>query len=130
MGAKRAEEAVFNNDLKDLPVIEATKDVYEVKFKGTDRNALNRWLLLQVGAFPDVYEDLIQENIDKGEAKTALVIADTMRDAFGTQWGFPHAFCCRVLRDHFQGKGELENRDIEADHCAMRCFTSGYPLWT
>ena len=42
---------------------------YEVRFKGQDRTALDKWLLLeasdgysffisQVGAFPDVYENL------------------------------------------------------------------------
>lgn len=128
---KRAEEATFENDKKDLPIIEATKDVYEVRFKGTDRNALDRWLLLNVGAFPDVYENLIEEHIQDGDAKTGLVIADTMRDTFGSAWAFPHAICCRILRKHFPFcKAELENRDIEADHCAVRCFTTGLPLWT
>lgn len=128
---KRAEEATFENEKKDLPIIEATKDLYDVRFKGTDRNALDRWLLLNVGAFPDVYYHLIEEHIADGDAKTGLVIADTMRDTFGATWAFPHAQCCRILRKHFNfGKAELENRDLEADHCAVRCFTSGLPLWS
>eukprot|EP00929_Paragymnodinium_shiwhaense_P000387 TRINITY_DN100637_c0_g1_i1.p1 TRINITY_DN100637_c0_g1~~TRINITY_DN100637_c0_g1_i1.p1 ORF type:complete len:462 (+),score=113.23 TRINITY_DN100637_c0_g1_i1:77-1462(+) len=127
---KRAEEATFRKEKLDLPIIEATKDVYDVRFKGTDKNALDRWLLLNVGAFPDVYYNLTDEHVRKGETQTGLVIADTMRDAFGQAWGFPHAYCCKILRDNFDGKGEVENRDVEADHCAQRCFTSGYPLWT
>jgi len=127
---KRAEEANFRKTVQDMEVVEATKDVYDVRFKGSDRTALDKWLLLEVGAFPDVYKNLAIEKIQGEDAKSGLVIADTMRDTFGKSWGFPHAFCCRVLRDHFDGKGDLESREIEADHCAMRCFTTGYPVWT
>lgn len=132
---KRSEEANFRQQKQDLPVIAATKDMYEVQFKGTDKNALDRWLLLEVGAFPDVYINLSQEHIEKGDPQTGLIIADTMRDAFGTQWAFPHAYCCRVLRlPHFNGKatikGNNEDRELEADHSAHRAFTCGYPLWT
>lgn len=134
--AKRSEEANFSNSKSDLPVIEATKDAYEVKFKGTDRTALDKWLLLEVGAFPDVYKNLAMEHLDAGDHKTGLVIADTMRDAFGTIWGFPHAFVTRVMRENMHkfefmsAKGDVETRDLEADHSAQRCFTVGYPLWT
>jgi len=129
--AKRAEEAHFRNEIEDKPVIEATKDVYDVQFKGSDRTALDKWLLLEVGAFPDVYKNLSQERIEGGDPQSGLVIADTMRDAFGTGWGFPHAYCAKVLREHFDGLEQAsENRTVEADHCAQRCFTAGYPLWT
>jgi len=127
---KRAEEAHFRKEVQDMPVIEATKDVYDVRFGGGDRTALDKWLLLEVGSFPDVYKNLALEHIEGEDPKTGLVIADTMRDVFGTSWGFPHAFCCRVLREHFDGKGPEKKRGLEADHCAVRCFTTGYPLWT
>jgi len=127
---KRAEEAAFRKEKQDKPLIEATKDLYEVRFSGKDQTALDKWLLLEVGAFPDVYKNLAMEHIKKGDPQSGLIVADTMRDVFGFQWGFPHAFCCKVLRDHFDGRGKLENRDVEADHCAERCFKTGYPLWT
>jgi len=126
---KRAEEAHFRKEKKDQPVIEATKEMYNVRFSGNDQTALD-WLLLEVGSFPDVYKHLAQEHIEGGDAKTGLVIADTMRDQFGSSWGFPHSYVCRVLRDHFNGKADVEDRNLEADHSAVRCFTSGYPLWT
>jgi len=126
---KRAEEATFRKETTDKPIIEATKDVYQVRFEGGDQTALDKWLLLEVGAFPDTYVNLSQEHIRNNDVKTGLVIADTMRDAFGAAWGFPHAYCCRVLRhEHFES-GE-DKRGLEASHCAQRCFTSGYPLWT
>jgi len=128
--AKRAEEANFRKGFQDLPVIEATKDVYDVRFGGGDRTALDKWLLLEVGAFPSVYKNLAVEQLDGPDKMSGLVIAETMRDTFGTSWGFPHAFLCRTLRDHFNGKGFFEKRELEADHCAQRCFTTGYPLWT
>jgi len=127
---KRAEEAHFFKAKKDLEVIEATKDVYAVRFGGGDRTALDKWLLLEVGAFPDVYKHLALEHLEGADPKTGLVIADTMRESFGNSWGFPHEFVCHVLREHFSGKGAVEDREMEADHSAMRCFTSGYPLWT
>merc|ERR1712113_109604 len=134
--AKRAEEAHFFQDKKDVPVIEATKDAYEVKFKGSDRTALDKWLLLEVGAFPETYKNLALEHINGGDPKTGLVIADTMRDAFGSSWGFPHAFVTRVMRENMDSlsfvdaKKNMQTRDMEADHSAVRCFTCGYPLWT
>jgi len=127
---KRAEEATFRKEKQDVPLIEATRDVYDVRFSGSDQTALDKWLLLEVGAFPDVYKNLAMEHIKSGDFRSGLVVADTMRDAFGYEWGFPHAFCCKVLRDHFNGKGSFEKRDLEADHCAERCFKTGYPLWT
>lgn len=126
---KRAEEANFRKEQQDRPVIEATKDAYKVRFSGSDQTALDKWLLLEVGAFPEVYRNLAEGQLAKGDAKSALCIADTMRDAFGTLWGFPHAYLCRVLRDHFNGKRE-ESREAEAEHSAVRCFKTGYPLWT
>jgi len=127
---KRAEEANFSNSVQDQLVIESSKDLYKVRFDGASRTALDKWLLLEVGAFPEVYKNLAMEHIEGGDPKTGLIIADTMRDAFGTTWGFPHAFVCRVLRQHFNGDGGSEDRNIEADHSAVRCFQSGYPLWT
>lgn len=125
---KRAEEATFRKEKEDLSVIEATRDAYEVRFKGSDRTALDKWLLLEVGAFPDVYQHLAEEFIEGGDVKSGLVIAETMRDAFGTTWCFPHAYCCRTLRTMTQKTDS--DRTEEADHCAQRCFTAGYPLWT
>jgi len=134
--AKRAEEANFLNTAKDAPVIEATKDAYDVKFQGADRTAFDKWLLLEVGAFPEVYKNLAMEHINGGDPSTGLVIADTMRDAFGSAWGFPHAFVTKVMRENMNSlsfqdaKSEVQTRDMEADHSAVRCFTCGYPLWT
>lgn len=127
---KRAEEAHFRKEVQDLPVIEATKDVYDVRFKGSDRDALDKWLLLEVGPFPDVYMNLAQSHLNKEDPKTALVIADTMRDTFGTTWGFAHAFVGQLLKDHFKAQEEVEDRDMEATHCIQRCFTTNLPLWT
>jgi len=127
---KQAEEATFRNEKQDLPIIEITRDVYDVRFKGEDRNALDKWLLLEVGAFPDVYKNLALEHVSNGDAMTGLVIADTMRETFGYTWAFPHAFVSELLNTHFNGKKEMENRTIEGNHVAQQCFTSGYPLWT
>lgn len=127
---KRAEEAAYENGVKDQSVIEATKEQYKVRFDGSSRTGLDKWLLLEVGAFPDVYRNLAQEHIENGDAKTGLVIADTMRDAFGSSWGFPHAYVGRILRQYFNGENGSEDRNVEADHSVYRCFQSGYPLWT
>ncbi|CAE7039904.1 unnamed protein product [Symbiodinium natans] len=114
---KQAEEATFRNKKQDLPIIEITKDVYDVRFKGEDRNALDKWLLLEVGAFPDVYKNLAMEHISNGDPMTGLVIADTMRETFGYDWAFPHAFVSSLLNSYFNGKKEMENRTIEASTC-------------
>eukprot|EP00438_Fugacium_kawagutii_P019767 Skav203657 [mRNA] locus=scaffold2755:46177:51610:- [translate_table: standard] len=119
---KRAEEATFRSEKQDMPIIEATKDVYEVRFEGKDQTALDKWLLLEVGAFPDVYEHLAMEHITRGDAMTGLVIADTMRETFGYTWAFPHAYVSTLLNTYFDGK--------KGNHIAQQCFTSGYPLWT
>lgn len=127
---KRAEEAAYEGRDKDKSVIEATRDSYKVRFDGSSRTGLDKWLLLEVGAFPDVYRNLAQEHIEGGDPKTGLVIADTMRDAFGTNWGFPHAYVGRVLNQYFNGENGTDNRKTEAEHSVYRCFQSGYPLWT
>lgn len=133
--AKRAEEANFENAEQDQGVLEAVKDAYDFQFKGGDRNALNKWLLLQVGAFPDVYRQLADERLLCGDPKSALVIADTMRDAFGTQWAFPHSYQCMILRNYYNLSDSDDpdrqmDRSMEADHSAERCFKTGYPLWS
>lgn len=120
---KRAEEAHFYREKKDLPVIAATKDVYDVRFSGKDKTALDKWLLLEVGPFPEVYRNLAQEQL-RADAQTGLIIADTMRDVFGANWAFPHAFVGNVLKSYFN------DRELEASHSAARCFTGGYPLWS
>lgn len=127
---KRAEEATFRKEKQDMPIIEATKDVYEVRFQGQDQTALDKWLLLEVGAFPDVYKNLAMEHITSGDAMTGLVIADTMRETFGYTWAFPHAYVSTLLNTYFDGKKEMEDRSMEGNHCAQQCFTAGYPLWT
>ncbi|CAK9018026.1 Uncharacterized protein SCF082_LOCUS13909 [Durusdinium trenchii] len=127
---KRAEEANFQKKKQDLQIIEATKDVYDVRFKGEDQTALDKWLLLEVGAFPDVYKHLAMEHINNDDAMTGLVIADTMRETFGYTWAFPHAYVSTLLNTFFDGKKETEDRTIEGNHVAQQCFTAGYPLWT
>jgi hypothetical protein len=130
--ARRAEELNFEQEEKDTGVLEMVKDAYDMQFTGQDRNALNKWLLLKIGAFPDVYEQLKQEHIENGDYKSALVISDAVRDAFGTSWSFPHSDMCKMLRRYFDGEkvGDDINREEEADHSAVRCFKTGYPLWT
>ncbi|CAK0905629.1 unnamed protein product [Prorocentrum cordatum] len=133
--AKRAEEAKFENSEQDQGVLEAVKDAYDFKFKGGDRSSLNKWLLLQVGAFPDVYRQLADELLLRGDPKSALSVADTMRDAFGTQWAFPHSYQCGILRNHYNQPDSDDperrtDRNMEADHSAERCFKTGYPLWS
>ncbi|CAE8652630.1 unnamed protein product, partial [Polarella glacialis] len=44
---RRAEEATFRKEKEDLPIVEATSDVYDVRFTGKDRTALDKWLLLE-----------------------------------------------------------------------------------
>jgi len=134
--ARAAEEANFRKDKQDMPIIEATRDAYDIKFKGNDRFALDKWLLLEVGAFPEIYKNLCGEHVSRGDVKTGLVIADTMRDTFGAAWGFPHAFVCRVMKDNEDSlsfknaDGQTVKREQEAEHSAQRCFTAGYPLWS
>merc|ERR1711920_436088 len=75
------------------------------------------------------------EKIENDEVKTGLVIADTMRDTFGSSWGFPHAFLTKVMLENSQAlefkDGDMtKKRDLEAHHSAVRCFTAAYPLWT
>jgi len=127
---KRAEEATFRSEKQEKPIIEATKDLYEVRFQGQDQTALDKWLLLEVGAFPDVYKNLAMEHITSGDSMTGLVIADTMRETFGFTWAFPHAYVSTLLNTYFDGKKEMEDRSIEGKHVAQQCFTAGYPLWT
>ncbi|CAJ1440166.1 unnamed protein product, partial [Effrenium voratum] len=111
---KEAEEATFRREKQDVPIIEATKDVYDVRFEGNDRTALDKWLLLEVGGFPDVYKNLAMDHINSGDAMTGLVIADTMRETFGFTWAFPHAYVSTLLNTYFNGKKEMEDRQIEA----------------
>lgn len=128
--AKRSEEAYFNKEKKDLDIIESTKDVYDISFKGADRRSLEKWLLLEVGPFPDVHESLLEAFIEQDDAVSALVVADTMRSVYGTSWCFPHQTVSHQLRTHFDGQNGTEDRTKEAANCAQQCFTSGYALWT
>lgn len=125
---RRAEEATFRSEKQDLPIIEITKDVYDVRFQGKEKTALDKWLLVEVGPFPDVYKNLAREHLENGDPRSALVCADTMREKFG-DWAFVHAFVSGMLRENY-GKEGFEDRGLEANHTAQMCFTSGYPLWT
>eukprot|EP00931_Biecheleriopsis_adriatica_P001530 TRINITY_DN10190_c0_g2_i1.p1 TRINITY_DN10190_c0_g2~~TRINITY_DN10190_c0_g2_i1.p1 ORF type:complete len:429 (+),score=88.62 TRINITY_DN10190_c0_g2_i1:89-1375(+) len=129
--AKRAEEATFRKEKQDKSVIEATKDVYEVKFSGKDQTALDKWLLLEVGPFPDVYKHLAEEHIQAGDPKSGLVIADTMRESSFSAWAFPHSYVSQLLSKYFDGNTSgLEDRSFEAMVTAQQCFKAAYPLWT
>mmetsp|Transcript_89819 Transcript_89819/g.159759 ORF Transcript_89819/g.159759 Transcript_89819/m.159759 type:complete len:432 (+) Transcript_89819:60-1355(+) len=127
---RRAEEAFFEKEKKDLPVIEATKDVYDIQFKGTDRAALDKWLLIEVGAFPDVHRSLLDSKLAENDPTTALIIADTMREKYGTSWCFPHQAVSWTLRTFFNGENGTADRILEGRTTAQQCFTSGYPIWT
>lgn len=125
---KLAEEATFRQEKQDLPIIEVVKDVYDVQFKGDSKTALDKWLLLEVGAFPEIYMNLAREHLENGDPRSALCCADTMREKFG-DWAFCHAFVSAMLRDNY-GKEGFEDRGVEAQQTAQMCLTSGYPLYT
>lgn len=134
---KRAEEAFFRKSKQDEPIIELTKTMYSVRFSGKDRTALDKWLLAEIGAFPDVYKNLALEHITVfNDPKTGLIIADTMRDKFGASWAFAHVFLGNVLKEYFGNvewtnkEGEKKTRLQEAVHSFRCAFQGGFPLWS
>lgn len=80
---------------------------------------LERFLVLRVGKFPDVFEGLAEFHLAKGDESSALVTCERANTLF-PGWASPHVFHTLVLKR--LGR-ECEMRD------AAR-FTLQMPLWT
>lgn len=80
---------------------------------------LERFLLIKVGPFPDLYEGLAQYHRAKGDDQSALISCERAAQMH-PGWGRAHAFHAGVLKD--MGR-ENESRD------AAR-FCLQMPLWT
>jgi hypothetical protein len=80
---------------------------------------LERFLLMNVGPFPDVYEGLARFHLAKGDDKSGLVTCERAATVF-PGWGRAHVFHSQVLT-------EL-GREAEARDAAR--FGLQMPLWT
>jgi hypothetical protein len=80
---------------------------------------LERFLVMKVGPFPDVYEGLARFHLAKGDDKSCLVTCERAANIF-PGWGRAHVFHAQVLT-------EL-GREAEARDAAR--FGLQMPLWT
>ncbi|PXF46020.1 hypothetical protein BWQ96_04195 [Gracilariopsis chorda] len=80
---------------------------------------LERFLILKVGPFPDIYEGLVEFHKAKGDTQSALITCERSANAH-PGWGRAHAFHANFLR-------EL-GREMEARDAARFCLQM--PLWT
>lgn len=81
---------------------------------------LERYLLVNVGAFPDLYEWLANDWLSKGKSEEALITC-SRASALMTEWGKMHWVHSRTLE-------QIGGRDLEARDCARACLQ--LPLWT
>jgi hypothetical protein len=79
-----------------------------------------KYQLLRVGPFPDIYENLVQGHLAKSDIISALSAAEKANEVF-QGWGRSYGFYARVL--HSMGGRDAEARD--AARVALRC-----PVWT
>eukprot|EP00640_Fibrocapsa_japonica_P000072 CAMPEP_0113936164 /NCGR_PEP_ID=MMETSP1339-20121228/3130_1 /TAXON_ID=94617 /ORGANISM="Fibrocapsa japonica" /LENGTH=375 /DNA_ID=CAMNT_0000938533 /DNA_START=56 /DNA_END=1183 /DNA_ORIENTATION=+ /assembly_acc=CAM_ASM_000762 len=81
---------------------------------------VEKYLLLRVGPFPDVFEQLALDHRSKGSDQSALVAAERANEVF-KGWARPYSFYASLL--HEIGGRNQESKD--AAKVAMRM-----PLWT
>jgi len=81
---------------------------------------VDKYLLMRVGPFMDVYENLVQGHLGREDEQSALVAAERSNSVF-KGWGRPYAFYSNVMKNMYAR--ELESKD--AAKVAMRL-----PLWT
>lgn len=89
----------------------------EVEASGA--GTLERFLVMKVAAFPDVYRGLAEFHAAKGDTESALVTCERANVLF-PGWAGPHVFYARVL--------SKAGRDMEARDAAR--FALQMPLWT
>ena len=80
---------------------------------------LERFLILKVAPFPDIYEGLAEFHKAKGDTQSALVTCERAAQAH-PGWGRAHAFHARVLKEF--------DREMESRDAARFCLQM--PLWT
>lgn len=80
---------------------------------------LERYLVLHVGYFPDVYRDLAEFHFAKNDTPSALVTCERANTLF-PGWASPHVYHARVLKKL--------GRETEARDAAR--FALQMPLWT
>ena len=80
---------------------------------------LERYLVLHVGYFPDVYRDLAEFHLAKNDVASALVTCERANTLF-SGWASPHVYHARVLKKL--------GRETEARDAAR--FALQMPLWT
>lgn len=81
---------------------------------------LDRYLLTKVGPFPDCYERIAQNFLNKGDEVSALVTCERAVSIF-YGWGHPLLYYSNMLR-------KCSDRDLEARDTART--TLGMPIWT
>lgn len=81
--------------------------------------ALERFLVLKVDKFPDVFEGLAEFHLAKGDEASALVTCERANTLF-PGWASPHVFYAKILK--------RLGRDCEMRDAAR--FALQMPLWT
>jgi len=81
---------------------------------------LDRFLLTKVGAFPDCYERIAENFVEKGNSVSALVTCERAVSIF-YGWGHPVAFHAQMLK-------KISGYDAEARETARASM--GQPAWT
>jgi len=81
---------------------------------------LERYVLVNVGAFPDLYEWLANDWLSKGKTEEALITCSRASSLL-TEWGKLHWV-------HSQTLSKVGGRELEARDCARACLQ--LPLWT
>eukprot|EP00186_Timspurckia_oligopyrenoides_P004025 CAMPEP_0182451846 /NCGR_PEP_ID=MMETSP1172-20130603/43943_1 /TAXON_ID=708627 /ORGANISM="Timspurckia oligopyrenoides, Strain CCMP3278" /LENGTH=330 /DNA_ID=CAMNT_0024649653 /DNA_START=155 /DNA_END=1147 /DNA_ORIENTATION=+ len=97
----------------------AAPDLYEKGAVVKNGMGLLGYLLLKVGAFPDVYQATTERHLKNEDEQSGLITVEKMASSF-PGWGYSHAYNARLL---LKLGRELEARD------AAR-FAIHLPLWT
>lgn len=112
--------AMYNNGLGSGLVDEAFDSVYEHGSVEKLGYGLDKYILLRVGPFPDLYETMSCEHMGRNSEESALIAAETANGKF-TGFGSSFASYARLLNS-------LPNRNEEARDAARVCLR--LPLYT
>lgn len=85
----------------------------------TVRYGSEKYTLLRVGPFPDLYENMALQHLSREDEQSSLIAAEASNGKFGT-FGSTYKFYARLLRS-------LPNRNDEARDAARMCLRVPLP---
>jgi len=112
--------SIYNDGLGEGKLGDAGLDSpYEIGSVDKLGYGLERYALLRVGPFPDLYESMARQHQGKGDEQSSLIAAESANGKF-TGFGSTFAFYARLL-------SSFPSREQEAKDAAMMCLRLPVP---